>query len=77
MGVLEAFLSTWSKPRDTFGEGVPQTGERFDQSGPLRQMQSTVESAAPGSRWSGTAASAYGAANTNHGKVFGSLAGLD
>ncbi|WP_319452981.1 MULTISPECIES: EspA/EspE family type VII secretion system effector [unclassified Mycobacterium] len=77
MGVLEGFLSTWSKARETFGEGVPQTGERFDQSGPLRQMQTTVESAAPGSRWNGTAASAYGTANTEHGKVFGQLAGLD
>jgi len=77
VGVLEGFLSTWSKARETFGEGVPQTGERFDQSGPLLQMQSTVESAAPGSRWSGSAANAYGTANTEHGKVFGQLAGLD
>ena len=77
MGVLEGFLSTWSKARHTFGEGVPPTGERFDQSGPLRQLQSSVESAAPGSRWSGAAASAYDTANTEHGKVFGQMAGLD
>jgi hypothetical protein len=77
VGVLEAFLSTWSKARETFGEGVPQTGQRFDQSGSLRQMQSTVESAAPGSRWSGRAADGYGTANADHGKVFGQLAGLD
>jgi hypothetical protein len=70
-------MSTWSKARQTFGQGVPQTGERFDQSAQLRQMQSTVESAAPGSRWIGAAASAYGTANTNHGKVFGELASLD
>jgi hypothetical protein len=70
-------MSTWSKARETFGEGVPQTGEHFDQSGPLRQMQTTVESAAPGSRWSGTAASAYGTANTDHGNVIGQVAGLD
>jgi hypothetical protein len=70
-------MSTWSKARETFGEGVPQTGERFDQSGPLRQMQTTVESAAPGSRWSGTASSAYGTANTDHGNVIGQVAGLD
>ena len=25
MGVLDAFMSTWSKARETFGEGVPQT----------------------------------------------------
>jgi hypothetical protein len=70
-------MSTWSKARDTFGEGVPQTGERFDQSGPLNQLKTTVDSAAPGSTWSGTAASAYGKANTDHGNVIGQMAGLD
>jgi EspA/EspE family len=75
--MLDGFMSTWSKARETFGQGVPQTGERFDQSGSLRQMQTTVESAAPGARWSGTAASAYDTANTNHGKIFGALASLD
>ncbi len=70
-------MSTWSKARETFGEGVPQTGERFDQSGPLNQLKTTVDSAAPGSRWSGTAAGAYGAANTDHGNVIGQMAGLD
>lgn len=75
--MLDGFMSTWSKARETFGQGTPQTGESFDQSGSLRQMQTTVESAAPGSRWSGTAASAYDTANTNHGKVFGELASLD
>jgi hypothetical protein len=34
-------------------------------------------SAAPGSRWKGSAASAYDAANTNHRRVIGELAGLD
>jgi hypothetical protein len=77
VGVLDAFMATWSKARETFGEGVPQTGERFDQSGPLNQLKTTVESAAPGSRWSGTAAGAYGTANTNHGNVIGQVAGLD
>ncbi len=77
MGVLDGFMSTWSKARETFGQGVPQTGERFDQSAQLRQMQTTVESAAPGSRWIGAAASAYDTANADHGKVFGNLASLD
>jgi hypothetical protein len=77
VGVLDGFMSTWSKARETYGQGVPQTGEPFDQSGPLLQMQTTVESAAPGSRWTGSAASAYDTANANHGKVFGHLAGLD
>lgn len=70
-------MSTWSKARETFGQGVPQTGERFDQSAQLRQMQTTVASAAPGSRWIGAAANAYDTANTNHGKIFGELASLD
>jgi hypothetical protein len=77
VGVLDAFMSTWSKARETFGEGVPQTGEQFDQSGPLNQVRTTVDSASPGSTWSGTAASAYGKANTDHGKVIGQMAGLD
>jgi hypothetical protein len=75
--VLDAFLSTWSKARETFGTGTPQSGERFDQSASLRQMQSTVETAAPGSKWTGSAANAYGAVNTDHAKVFAQLAVLD
>src|SRR5215213_2851365 len=46
-------------------------------SGTLRGLQSTVETAAPGSKWSGGAANAYGAANTEHGRVLGQMAGLD
>jgi hypothetical protein len=75
--VLDAFLSTWSNARSTFGEGTPETGAQYDKSGPLRDMQTTVQSAAPGSTWTGTAAGAYGTANTKHGDVFGKLAGLD
>ena len=56
---------------------APETGARYDQSASLRAMQSNVQSAAPGSRWTGSAADAYGTANTNHGDVFGRLAGLD
>jgi hypothetical protein len=77
MGVLDAFTSTWSNARATFGQGAPQTGERFDASGALRGLQTDVATAAPGSRWSGTAASAYDTVNTAHGRVFGELAGLD
>ncbi len=77
MGVLDAFISTWSRAHETFGQGAPATGDRFDQSAPLRQMQTTVESAAPGSRWTGTAAAAYQSANADHGKVFAELASLD
>lgn len=77
MGVLDGFDATWSKARETFGEGAPQTGERFDQSSHLRAMQTTVESAAPGSKWTGSAASAYDAKNTKHGQRFGEMAVLD
>lgn len=77
MSVLDGFISTWSQARETFGQGVPATGEQFDQSGPLIDMQSTVESAAPGSRWTGSGALAYQTANADHGKVLGQLAALD
>ena len=77
MGVLDGFISTWSNARETFGQGVPATGEQFDKSGPLTTMQSNVESAAPGSRWTGAGASAYQTANADHGKVFAQLAALD
>ncbi|MCT7657863.1 EspA/EspE family type VII secretion system effector [Mycobacterium deserti] len=77
MSVLGAFESTWSNARSTFGEGSPATGERYDQSSSLRQMQSDLESAAPGSRWTGAAATAYDAANAEHRRVFGELANLD
>jgi EspA/EspE family len=77
VGVLDAFLSTWSKARATFGEGAPQTGAEYDNSATLRQLQTTVESAAPGSKWTGAAANAYGTTNANHAQVLGQLAGLD
>jgi hypothetical protein len=77
VGVLDGFISTWSNARETFGQGVPATGEQFDESGPLTTMQSNVESAAPGSRWTGAGASAYQTANADHGKVFAQLAALD
>jgi hypothetical protein len=64
VSVLNAFLSTWSNARQTFGEGAPQTGEPYDNSGTLQGLQSTVQTAAPGSKWTGGAANAYGAANT-------------
>jgi hypothetical protein len=77
LSVVDAFLATWSDARATFGQGTPETGAKFDQSGPLLTMQSNVQSAAPGSTWSGRAASAYGTANTEHGAVLGKIAGLD
>jgi len=40
LGVLDGFESTWSNARSTFGQGTPQEGAQFDNSGQLRQMQS-------------------------------------
>jgi uncharacterized protein YukE len=77
VSVLNAFLSTWSHARQTYGEGTPQSGAQYDGSSTLKQLQSTVQTAAPGSKWTGSAANAYGAANTEHGRVLGQLAGLD
>lgn len=77
MNALDGFLSTWDRARDTFGSGVPQTGEQFDQSAHFESMRSTVQTAAPGSRWTGTAAGAYDAANSEHARVLGELAALD
>lgn len=77
MSVLDGFLSTWSKARETFGQGAPHGGAQFDGSGPLNRAASNLESAAPGSRWTGGAASAYDTANTEHRRVLGQLAALD
>lgn len=77
MGALDAFMSTWSNARSTLGEGTPQDGAQFDRSTQLRQAQSGVESAAPASRWIGTAADSYAEANSRQGRVLGQMAVLD
>ena len=43
----------------------------------LRNSDSDLESAAPGSRWTGSAATSYDAANAEHRRVIRQLAGLD
>lgn len=77
MSLLDAFLSTWSKARDTFGDGTPEGGAQFDGSSRLQQMQTDVQAAAPDDRWQGTAAEAYATTNQNHAAVYGKLAELD
>ncbi len=77
MSVLDAFFSTWSRAKATFGEGTPQGGAQYDKSGVLQGLQSNLDAAAPGSRWTGGASAAYGAANTEHQRVLGELGGLD
>jgi hypothetical protein len=77
VGALDAFYTTWSQARTTFGEGAPTTGDSFDGSARLREMQATIASAAPDDRWQGTASQAYAAKNAEHAAVFGKLADLD
>ncbi|MCV7160539.1 TPR repeat region-containing protein [Mycolicibacterium brisbanense] len=77
MGLLDAFNETWSQARETFGQGTPEDGSKFDGSSRLLQMKSSVEAAAPDSRWQGTASDAYAAANKEHAQVYGKLADLD
>ena len=48
MSVLDAFLSTWSNARATFGEGVPQPGAGYDQSASLTTLKGYLDQAAPG-----------------------------
>jgi hypothetical protein len=77
VSVLNAFEATWTSARSTFGEGAPQTGAQYDNSAVLRRLEADLEGAAPGSRWSGTAADAYDNVNTEHRRVIGQVAGLD
>ncbi|WP_396935892.1 EspA/EspE family type VII secretion system effector, partial [Mycolicibacterium sp.] len=77
MSAIDAFYSTWSQARESFGSGVPQDGSEFDKSNQLRQLQSSVQGAAPDSRWQGPAADAYAAKNAQHAATYGKLADLD
>ena len=77
-GAIEGFYSTWEAARRTFGEGMPRSGEHFDDSSTaLRGLDSHLASAAPGDRWRGTAATAYDAANAEHRAVIATIADLD
>ncbi|SEH62803.1 protein of unknown function [Mycolicibacterium rutilum] len=77
MGVLDAFLSTWSQARATFGEGAPQGGAGIDNSARLQAAQSDVQSAAPGADWSGAGSDSYADMNSRHATALGVMAGLD
>jgi hypothetical protein len=77
VSVLDAFFSMWSKAKATFGQGTPQGGAQYDKSGVFQGLRSNLDAAAPGSRWTGRASAAYGAANTEHQRVLGELGGLD
>ncbi|MGE2689146.1 alpha/beta hydrolase [Mycolicibacterium pulveris] len=77
MSAIDAFYAVWANARDTFGQGTPQAGAQFDDSAALRRLGSEVASAAPGSAWSGDAASAYDAKNNGHRAVIERIADLD
>lgn len=77
MSVLNAFLSTWSQARATFGEGVPQGGDGLDNSARLQGARSDVQSAAPGADWSGAAAERYAEKNARQAMALEAMAGLD
>ena len=77
VGVLEAFLSTWSKARATFGAGTPEPGSSYDESATLTGLSRDLDEAAPTAHWSGGAAEAYGTANADHRRVVGELGTLD
>lgn len=74
---LGGFLSTWSKARRTFGEGLPRPGVEFDQSAALGRLKVHAESAISDTAWSGTAADAYGGVSAEHAKRIGRIAELD
>lgn len=77
VGALDGFYSTWSQARQTYGEGPPATGERFDASSTLNQLKSDMDAAKPEGRWSGKASEAYGTANAQHQQVIGRIGELD
>ena len=76
MGVLDAFLSTWSRARATFGDGAPEGGDAVDQSAQLRRMQDRVQAAVPRD-WTGAASDTYAEANQRHSQALGAIADLD
>jgi hypothetical protein len=77
VNVIDGFLSAWSHTRRAYGNGTPVGGAQFDSSGSLRELETSLESAASGSLWSGSAATTYDEANTRQRRVIGQLAGLD
>lgn len=77
MSALNAFMATWSQARETFGQGAPADGSQFDQSSQMRQLQEQVQSAAPGSGWTGGASDAYANKNSKQAGKIGKMADLD
>lgn len=77
VGVLDAFLVTWSRARAAFGDGAPQDGSAYDQSPALLELQAEVAGGGPGQHWRGPGSDAYGHANDKQAAVLGEAARLD
>lgn len=77
VSVVDAFLSTWARARATFGEGIPQDGGGLDHSARLESLRDEVESATPGSDWTGAGAEGYRDRNARQARALGALADLD
>lgn len=77
VGVLDAFLATWSRARAAFGDGAPQDGSGYDQSPELLELRDEVAGAGPGQHWRGRGSDAYGHANDKQAGVLGEAARLD
>jgi len=77
VGVLDAFLATWTKARTTLGEGAPKDGSFLDGSPTLLGLQSEVHRAGPGDHWLGPGSDGYVSANEKQARVLGDAASLD
>lgn len=76
MSPLNAFTTTWTATRATFGDGTPVDGSQLDGSA-VRAGQEVAQSAKPTDEWSGTGAGAYSAANSTHVSQLGAFAEID
>lgn len=77
MSALNAFLTTWSQARATFGDGTPTDGTDFDQSARVGDVQRHVAAAAPNASWSGAASQAYAERNTKQADELSRFGDLD
>lgn len=77
MSALDAFMTVWSRARQTFGEGSPIEGGEFDKSAQLQDLHDTVLTAAPRDHWTGGASESYADRNSQHASKLGRMAELD
>lgn len=77
MSALDGFRSIWTNANAAFGQGTPSGGAQFDQSGSLHQLQHTVNSAQPDTKWIGAASDSYSETNSRQARTIGGIADLD